>query len=187
MKRIDNFPSEVSDIFAFLNEQSNAVDAAKTGQMIREVKRLLSLLAKCKVPDTLCHGDLRSGNIRVVNGFCFLYDWGMGMYGHPFYDVVHFLHVTRRQLSQEMQEKIKNTYLKQWEMYGTGKDILRNYETVERLKDFFMVLADADWLMETIEAVGGKVPEGSMDSWLLMRRVYYFRRVLGRFLAGDNN
>lgn len=86
-----------------------------------------------------------------------------------------------------MQEKIKNTYLKQWEMYGTGKDILRNYETVERLKDFFMVLADADWLMETIEAVGGKVPEGSMDSWLLMRRVYYFRRVLGRFLAGDNN
>lgn len=54
MKRIDNFPSEVSDIFAFLNEQSNAVDAAKTGQMIREVKRLLSLLAKCKVPDTLC-------------------------------------------------------------------------------------------------------------------------------------
>lgn len=187
MKRIDNFPSEVSDIFAFLNEQSNAVDAAKTGQMIREVKRLLSLLAKCKVPDTLCHGDLRPGNIRVVNGFCFLYDWGMGMYGHPFYDVVHFLHVTRRQLSQEMQEKIKNTYLKQWEMYGTGKDILRNYETVERLKDFFMVLADADWLMETIEAVGGKVPEGSMDSWLLMRRVYYFRRVLGRFLAGDNN
>lgn len=109
------------------------------------------------------------------------------MYGHPFYDLVHFLHVTRRQLPQEMQEKIKNTYLKQWEMYGTGKDILRNYETVERLKDFFMVLADADWLMETIEAVGGKVPEGSMDSWLLMRRVYYFRRVLGRFLAGDNN
>lgn len=50
-----------------------------------------------------------------------------------------------------------------------------------------MVLADADWLMETIEAVGGKVPEGSMDSWLLMRRIYYFRRVLGRFLAGDNN
>ena len=123
MKRIDNFPSEVSGIFAFLNEQSNAVD----------------------------------------------------------------VHVTRRQLPQEMQEKIKNTYLKQWETYGTGKDILRIYETVERLKDFFMVLADADWLMETIEAVGGKVPEGSMDSWLLMRRIYYFRRVLGRFLAGDNN
>lgn len=59
------------------------------------------------------------------------------MYGHPFYDLVHFLHVTRRQLPQEMQEKIKNTYLKQWETYGTGKDILRIYETVERLKDFF--------------------------------------------------
>lgn len=187
MKRIDRFPSEISGIFAFLKEQPKAVDAARIGKMIREVKRLLSLLAECKVPGTLCHGDLRPGNIRVVNGFCFLYDWGMGMYGHPFYDVVHFLHVTRRQFTQEQQEKIKNTYLKQWEAFGTGKDIRRVYGTVERLKDFFMVLADADWLMETIEAVGGEVPEGSMDSWLLMRRVYYFRRVLDRFLAGDNS
>lgn len=186
MKRIDRFPSEISGIFSFLNEQPKAVDAAKTGKMIREVKRLLSLLAECKVPDTLCHGDLRPGNIRVVNGFCFLYDWGMGMYGHPFYDVVHLLHVTRRQLPQELQEKIKSTYLKQWEAFGTEKDIRRIYEAVEQLKDLFMVLTDADWLIETIEAVGGKVPEGSMDSWLLTRRVYYFRRVFGRFLAGDN-
>lgn len=185
MKRIDKFPSEISGIFAYLNERPDAVDKAKAGQMLRKVKKLLFMLAQCKVPDTLCHGDLRPGNIRVVNGFSFLYDWGMGMYGHPFYDVVHLLHVIRRQLPWELQEKIKSTYLKQWEAFGTEKDIRWIYEAVEQLKDLFMVLTDADWLIETIEAVGGKVPEGSMDSWLLMRRVYYFRRVLDRFLAGD--
>ena len=112
-----------------------------------------------------------------------LYDWGMAFYGHPFYDALHFLHVVRRQLSEEQKTEIIDAYLSKWERYGDKQMLQDAYAQAERCKEYFMLTADCRWVAEILDVCGGIPPKGTIDNWLLGKRYYYFDRVLHRFIS----
>lgn len=182
LERLDQFKTDLIILFKYLQKTTtpellSCLDAKFSG-----VKRCLQRLTKFKIPDTLCHGDLRPGNIRVINGTFALYDWGMSIYAHPFYDLLHFLHVIRRQLSNEAKDRIMKAYLSQWMAIESNENLLEAFTLLEQLGDFFMTIADGEWLLAIIKASDGSIKEYSMDDWLFSRRSYYFSRVFDRFM-----
>lgn len=184
LSRLETFPSEISFLFDYMDRPLNEETILKLKNKLCTIKELFIRLEECKIPNTLCHGDLRPGNIRLVSGSFIFYDWGMSIYSHPFYDICHFLHVIRRQLSETDKKRIVCTYLNQWECFESSENLIKAFNLIEKLKDFFMTYQDHQWLLEILKASGYKIEKYSIDDWLFSRRSYYFLRVFDRFING---
>jgi len=153
-------------------------------EKLAQTKISLDLLCHYTIPNTICHADIRPGNVRITEDGEILYDWGMAFYGHPFYDLLHFLRVVRRQLTEEQKSEIIDAYLSQWEPYGDKQMLQEAYAQTEQCMEYFMLTADCRWVAEILDACGGIPPRGTLDSWLLGKRLYYFNRGLHRFIEG---
>lgn len=182
LTRISDFEQQVNNIFAVTGRPLSEQDCGLLSVKLAEVKVALYQLCKYPIPNALCHADIRPGNVRIMEGDEALYDWGMAFYGHPFYDVLHFLHVVRRQLTEEHKAEIVDAYISQWERYGDRQTLLEAYSQSERCKEYFMLTADCRWVADILDVCGGIPPKGTIDNWLLGKRFYYFDRVLHRFI-----
>lgn len=180
---VSGFEQQVSHILKLINRPLPEQDRRMLNIKLADVRTALEQLCKYPIPNTLCHADIRPGNVRIMEEDEVLYDWGMAFYGHPFYDALHFLHVVRRQLTEGQKAEIIDVYLSQWEHCG-DKHMLRDaYLQAERCMDYFMLTADCRWVAEILDACGGIPPKGTIDNWLLGKRFYYFDRVLHRFIS----
>jgi hypothetical protein len=62
------------------------------GQLLDDVPRRLAEVAECGLPDTLVHGDLHPGNVRIgPDGRLTIMDWGDCYLGHPARDVLRLV------------------------------------------------------------------------------------------------
>lgn len=183
LAEIADFERQVNHIFEATNRPLSKADRSLLSAKLADVKASLEQLCQYQIPNALCHADIRPGNVRIMEDAEVLYDWGMAFYGHPFYDALHFLHVVRRQLSEEQKAEIKDAYLSKWERYSDKQILQDAYAQAERCKEYFMLTADCRWVAEILDVCGGIPPKGTIDNWLLGKRYYYFDRVLHRFIS----
>lgn len=179
---LDSFIAQLKVLADYDTEFCTQKMIHKADSLLGKTRRALASLGRSSIPNTLCHGDIRPGNIRKVNDQYVLYDWGMSFYSHPFYDIAHMLHVTRRQLSDSDRQRILLQYLSAWEDYGSMESLLSTFNLIDELKTFFMAYQDCQWLLEILKACNNNIEKHSMDDWYFRRRFYYFKSVLNRFI-----
>jgi len=145
---------------------------------IMKAEVLLKIVNELSIPNTIHHGDLRPGNIRVIDDKYMFYDWAWGGVSHPFVEITAFLHIVRRNLDKEI---IIEQYLKEWIEFGTYEELKNIYCIIDNLKNLFFAIIDYDW----IEAIISKIKYVdlmSADGWLLERRTFYLANVIRRFI-----
>lgn len=149
---------------------------------INEVKQLLNLLKNFNIPNTIEHGDLRPGNIRVTEKDYILYDWAWSSITHPFISLSTFLHIIRREITAHDKDILIENYLGEWKAFGDINILKEAFFIIDKIKYFYMIYTDYKWLEEIINKTTTKIDEKSADGWLISRRYYYFCRVLKRFI-----
>lgn len=150
-------------------------------------KALCVRLASFALPDSVDHGDLRPGNIRLTDKGIVFFDWAWSAMAHPFFSAVSFLHVIRRALSENEKHALVNAYVEEWSGFAPFDTLLEAYRLAEEAKDLYHVIVDSRWLQEIWEALGWQAPPfGSADAWALERRQYYFARVLRRLIRTNS-
>lgn len=182
LSSLDKFINQVIFLFEYIKKPLAKETIIKFKSKVSDAENLLDLLCTFNIPSTLCHGDMRPGNIRKIDGEFKLYDWGMSIYSHPFYDITNFLHVVRRQLPDKEKSSVINAYLSEWNSCESVENLTAAYALVEQLTDFYMVYQDCQWLMEILQVCNNNIMKYSMDDWLFSRRLYYFIRVFDRFI-----
>lgn len=63
-------------------------DIAGLRALIDDLPARLDAIAACGLPDTVVHGDLHPGNVRVDGDRLVLMDWGDATLGHPAHDIL---------------------------------------------------------------------------------------------------
>lgn len=184
LAEISNFEQQAIHILEAVKRPLSKQEHNLLSEKLAQIKTSLDLLCHHSIPNTICHADIRPCNVRITEDGEILYDWGMAFYGHPFYDLLHFLRVVRRQLTEEQKSEIIDAYLSQWEPYGDKQMLQEAYAQTERCMEYFMLTADYRWVAEILDVCGGIPPKGTLDSWLLGKRLYYFDRGLHRFIEG---
>ena len=184
LSEISNFEQQAIHILKVTKRPLSKQEHKLFSEKLAQIKISLDLLCHHTIPNTICHADIRPGNVRITDDDEFLYDWGMAFYGHPFYDLLHFLRVVRRQLTEEQKSEIIDAYLSQWEPYGDKQMLQASYAQTEQCMEYFMLTADCRWVAEILDVCSGIPPKGTLDSWLLGKRLYYFDRGLHRFIEG---
>lgn len=137
------------------------------------------------LPDTVNHGDLRPGNIRVLPSDIMFYDWAWSSIAHPFLSMAMFLHITRRCFADVARAKddFRETYLHEWQEYGPIDRLRAVFTAVDRIKWLHAAVEDAHWVRVIQEARAWRIPHRvSADAWTLDRRQYYLARVVRRLL-----
>ncbi len=182
LDEIPNFPNRIKKIYEIVGRPFDIQQYELLKSKLASVRAALTHLCAYPIPNAVCHADIRPGNVRITDSAEILYDWGMAFWGHPFYDAIHFLHVVRRQLSEQDRAEIINAYLSQWDAIADKQVLYDAYAAAEQCKDYFMLTADCRWVADILKVCGGIPQKGTMDNWLLSRRFYYFDRVLHRFI-----
>lgn len=91
--------------------------------LLDDVPRRMAAVAACGVPDTLVHGDLHPGNVRIgPDGRLTIMDWGDCYVGHPALDV---LRLTEH---LEDEEAVLGPWAYRWELSVPGSEPRRAAE-----------------------------------------------------------
>jgi hypothetical protein len=86
-------------------------------ELLDDVPRRLAEIAECGLPDTLVHGDLHPGNVRIGDdGRLTIMDWGDCYLGHPARDV---LRLTER---LDQPEPVLRQWAYRWERTVPGSE-----------------------------------------------------------------
>ncbi|MEV6846064.1 phosphotransferase [Actinoplanes sp. NPDC051411] len=93
------------------------------GKLLDDVPRRLAEVAACGLPDTLVHGDLHPGNVRIgPDARLTIMDWGDCYAGHPALDI---LRLTER---LEDAEAVLRQWAYRWELSVPGSEPRRAAE-----------------------------------------------------------
>ena len=134
------------------------------------------------IPDSVEHGDIRPGNIRITEKGIIFFDWAWSAFAHPFFSVSSFIHVIRRSLS-DPKKRPYVMFLKEWSGFGDDESLIELYQLIDEVRDLYFVLGDSRWLKEIQEALNWNTPHiSSPDALALDRRQYYYARVLRRLV-----
>ena len=180
---ISAFEHQINRIFEAASHPLSVSKWELLHRRLAEIKIILEKLCQYPIPNAVCHGDIRPGNVRITDDAEILYDWGMAFYGHPFYDALHFLHVVRRQLSDQQKAEIICSYLSKWEHFCDKQMLLDAYALAEQCKEYFMLAADFQWVADILKVCSGIPPLGTIDNWLLSKRFDYLHGTLHKFLS----
>ena len=188
LESLSAFPQRSFDILRGTRHELTQNELAKLERGIEAAAALLKPIMNPPIPDTLQHGDVRPGNIRVVgNGYMF-YDWAWGAVSHPFIEASLFLNVIRKNLPAGIPAKeiLMDAYLQEWLAYGTYEELKNAFVILDGLKELFMAYGDCVWLEAIYTKCGEAIEAMSADGWLLERRIYYFAKVLRIFLTNQS-
>jgi len=184
MKGIDALFDEAP---ALLDGSPYALNAEEISQLRRQLpvwKELCEEIQGVPLPDTIDHGDMRPGNIRVVDDGFILYDWAWSAITHPFMGITGFLHVIRRALCESDRKFLRDAYLEAWTGYASGQELRRIFDLVTKALALYGVAADAEWLRAINNALRGNAPGAtSADAWTLRWRQFYHAKVVRRLFA----
>ncbi len=180
---LDNLPFDVEKIFSLVGRAFSPDDRRRFQMKLSGVSAALARLSAVGIPDSLCHGDIRPGNIRMIGNVPVLYDWGMAFYGFPFYDALHFLRVLHRSLTPQQTEQLKLAYLSPWQRRFPLGRLQEAWELGQQSMGYFMLQADCGWVLGILEACGGVPADGTMDGHAFSCRLRSFEKVFYRFLS----
>ena len=182
--KLDSFLDQTFEILAETRYRLTQDELVRLKRNITCASELLETVNDLPIPDTIQHGDVRPGNIRIVEGKRIFYDWSCCAISHPFIEIILFLHVIRRNLPADVQAKeiLVNVYLQEWLEYGTIEELRNAFSILDDMKELFMVYPDYCWVDAIYSASNEPINPMSADGWLLERRNYYFARVLRRFI-----
>jgi aminoglycoside phosphotransferase (APT) family kinase protein len=82
--------------------------------LIPQLKARCDQLAGYKVPQTLVHGDLHTGNVTLYQGKLLFFDWTDACVAHPFFDVMLTINWEN---DLELQTRLRDQYLALWTTY----------------------------------------------------------------------
>lgn len=180
---LDNLSVDVGQLFSLVGHVLSPDDMRRFQMKLSGVRATLARLSAVGIPDTLCHGDIRPGNIRMIGEETVLYDWGMAFYGFPFYDALHFLRVLLRSLTPPQMEQLKSAYLSPWQRRFPQDRLQEAWELGQQSMGYFMLHADCGWVLGILEACGGVPADGTMDGHAFSCRLRSFEKVFYRFLS----
>ncbi|MCL2404367.1 MAG: hypothetical protein FWC92_02340 [Defluviitaleaceae bacterium] len=183
LHKLKTFPIKSYEILKGTPYELSQDELNKLLEHANAATTLLESINHISIPETIHGGDVRPGNIRVVNGKYIFYDWAWGGVAHPFIEIVSFLHIVRRTFADEQTKEILiDAYLKQWLDYGTYNDLKHTFTVLATLRDLFFALVDYDWVEAIVQSCDEAISPLSADGWLLEKRNYYFANVLRRFI-----
>ena len=161
----------------------SASERAQLRQKLPEWKQLCEDIQKVPVPDTIDHGDLRPGNIRVVSDGFILYDWAWSAITHPFISITGFLGVLRKSLSEDDRKYLRDAYLDFFTGHASRQELRLLFDLVTAVSPLVAVAADGEWLRAIRAALREKTLSAtSADNWTLRWRQYYHAKVVRRLL-----
>jgi len=88
------------------------------GELIENLPQRLAAIAACGVPDTLVHGDLHPGNVRVDGDVLVIMDWGDAVVGHPAYDILRLT----EDLPAADADALVAAWVERWRSTTAGSD-----------------------------------------------------------------
>ena len=110
--------------------------------LIGDLPRRLDAVAACGLPDTLVHGDLHPGNVRVDGPRLVLMDWGDATLGHPAHDI---LRLTTGLPAGEAAE-LTAAWALRWRLAAPGSDPQRAAELMRPVTALRMAAVYAGFL-----------------------------------------
>lgn len=184
---LSDFPQRVFNILLETQYKITHNEKMKLEQNIKSAIKLLESIKHKSIPDVIQNGDVRPGNIRVINNSYIFYDWAWGAVSHPFLELSTFLHIIRRSLPEDIPAKkiLVESYLSEWLEYGTQDELNTVFTILDDLKELFMAYSDYIWVEDIYSESNEPIESMSADGWLLERRNYYFEKVLRRFIEKD--
>jgi len=187
IENLSGFPQKVLELLRGTPYEITRSDLVKLERNVASATALLETIMDLPIPNTIQHGDVRPGNIRVVGGSYMFYDWAWGAVSHPFIEASQFLNVIRKNLPIDIPAKeiLLDTYLREWLAYGTYEELKLIFSILDDLKELFMAYVDYLWLKAIGSMCGEAIEAMSADGWLLERRIYYFTKVLYVFLGKE--
>jgi len=183
LHKLKTFPKKSCEILQGTLHALTVEEVHKLEEQMKTATAMLESIVSISIPDTIHHGDVRPGNIRVIDSQYMFYDWAWGAVSHPFIEVVSFIHIIRRTLPDESaRETLVDNYIREWLEYGSYDDLKYVFSVLAVLKDLFFAIVDYDWVEAIAQSSTEPINPMSADGWLLERRIYYFANVLKRFI-----
>jgi hypothetical protein len=148
-----------------------------------QIKALCHEIGSYKVPCTLEHGDLHSGNIRITQNGLIFYDWSWSCVTHPFLGAAAFLYkeVKRLPFVSQAEARLRDAYLEMWTAYEPLERLRELFGLMQRWQWVQAVVADAEWVAAYQQEISKRVVlPYSFTEWALRRRQYYLAKVLRR-------
>jgi hypothetical protein len=124
-------------IRASLAGHEPAVDA-----VLPDLDARLGALAGCGLPDTLVHGDLHGGNVRLGEGPPVIFDWGDSSLGNPAFDVLRLT----GHLDATDRDEVVGAWAARWRTDAPGADPERAVALVGPLAPLYGAAAYAMFL-----------------------------------------
>ncbi len=75
----------------FLDEKLLRLTSIAVRQLLTELSNQVRALHRFRIPNSVVHGDLSSGNILVSNGSFKFIDWSESFIGNPILDAIYFV------------------------------------------------------------------------------------------------
>ena len=184
LKEVDNLPYKCE---VLLKGSKYQLSDSERSNLVKSLKYYRQILEEidATIPNSLDHGDLRPGNIRINSEkSIIIYDWSWSSYTHPFFTIINFLHVVREnEIVKSIREELLDIYINEWREYASKEKLRKAYMNIEKLTRLYHAIADALWLESAVESYSeNKYDKYSADGWLIDRRQYYFAHVLRRLI-----
>ncbi|MHB9132381.1 MAG: phosphotransferase family protein [Armatimonadota bacterium] len=151
---------------------------------IPPAQALCEKIAVSPVPNTLEHGDLHPGNIRITADGPVILDWAWSSIAPPFHSLALLLHEKRLPAKlQPLRMQLRDVYLQEWTAYAPLPHLITLVDMVQRWRDVEYIVGDAAWVRAYLKAYPNDafVPHSYLE-WTLRMRQHYLIKVLRRFI-----
>jgi len=163
-RNVDYLASQIDRLMVHLPEDLSEQERRDLRRISPDLKLMCFDLTEHKIPLSLTHGDLWSGNVRVhEDGSNLFYDWSDASVSHPFFDLPLFLAEIDAIMPQQPDAKAQllDVYFSAWTRYAPKSTLRQVYAIAEVLAYLHQALfyhthilphieADARWEMETM-------------------------------------
>ncbi|NNC11231.1 aminoglycoside phosphotransferase family protein [Planctomonas sp. JC2975] len=119
---------------------SESVDGIR--ELIEALPARLERVAACGLPDTLVHGDLHAGNVRLGGAEPVVIDWGDASLSHPAYDILLLTKV----LSDSDAASVHDEWVRTWRRTAPSSDPRGALELMRPLAEWRAAVTMHDFL-----------------------------------------
>jgi hypothetical protein len=143
-------------------------DAGRVTALAPSLAARIEELAGAGVPQTLVHGDLHGGNVRVDGERIVFFDWTDGALAHPFFDLLTMF----RDVPDlpDARARVRDAYLEPWTDLFPGERLLAAFELSQQVAPMYHALSYQAIAVNTEPALQWELSGGVGD---------YLRRLPG--------